>query len=156
MLTIADLERGLAAVRGSVRMGMRRGLYVCIIEVSGGSATFTNISLAVAIEAALRFLYAQTPRTVAAAAIEPFEPAVADPEGAKVGPAPNGTHVGVIPQHCARCGYGEQDGQYICATEDSGILCPHCGGRNVCTLPPLHDGNHDPCEAGEENVPCAT
>ena len=140
MTTLDELARGLVAVRGSVRMAYRRGAYVCAVEFPGGSATFTNADLPPALGAALCFLYQHNPR--ATAAPEAIEPAVANPDGAKVGPAPTQeTRVGyIVMQHCGSCGYGENAGErYI--VEDA---CPNCGavGR-PCRLPPHHEENHD-------------
>lgn len=131
LTTIDELARSLVAVRGSVRMGYRKGAYVCMVEFAGGSATFTNSDLPPALGAALCFLYQHNPRTVA------IEPVLPDPDGARVGPAPTGTRIGtaVPPSHCASCGWGEEAGQ----TYDPAAACPNCGGTEPCTKPNGHD-----------------
>lgn len=142
MTTLDELARALVAVRGSVRMAYRRGAYVCAVEFPGGSATFTNADLPPALGAALCFLYQHNPR--ATAAPEAIEPAVADPDGAKVGPAPTQeTRVGYIAPntHCSNCGFGENpEEQY-----DSRYTCPNCGSTETCSKPNGHeDGVHAP------------
>lgn len=138
LTTLDELARGLAAVRGSVRMGYRKGTYVCAVEFVGGSATFSNTDLPIALGAALCFLYQHNPRTVA------IEPVQRDPDGARVGPAPTGTRVGtaVLPSHCAGCGWGEvdpgDDSPYV-----AGQPCPRCGETETCSQPNNHEGNHD-------------
>lgn len=139
LTTLDEMARGLMAVRGSVRMGYRKGTYVCIVEFAGGAATFTNPELPIAIGAALCFLYQHNPRTVA------IEPVAADPEGVRIGPAPTETQIGpgLILRHCACCGWGEEEGQVY----DSQAGCPNCGHARPCSMPNDHEGDHDSSEA---------
>jgi hypothetical protein len=149
--TIEELGVQLAIRRGSIRIAAKhRGtVFVCVVEVPGGSATITNVSLGVAIGAAFAFM-----RLHPVEPVEPVEHVEADPEGAKIGPAPRaGTRVGYpTPEnptenvHCAGCGFGETEGEHF----DPAQACPSCGalGR-VCTQPPQHPDNHDNCEGSQ-------
>ena len=141
--TVGARAAELAELKASLRVISRRNTFAVQIEWAGGSATFTNTALDSALDGALALFRMQMP--------EPMEPAVADPNGARIGraprPDPTGTRVGPPPAadqlHCAVCGYGEEPGQHY-ATD---VVCPRCGIRNnVCLLAPLHEGNHEPRE----------
>lgn len=140
--TVGELAAELAELKASLRVVSRRNTFAAQIEWAGGSATFTNAALGPALDGALMLFRMQMP--------EPLEPAVADPDGARVGmaprPDPTGTHVGHPPAanalHCAVCGYGEEPGQtYLIFAP-----CARCGTRGkACSYEPLHEGNHEPC-----------
>jgi hypothetical protein len=133
--TLEELAQGLLDIRGSIRVGWRRGAFACVVEFTGGTATFSNAELPRALGAAVGFLYQHSPY------VEAIEPVEADPNGAHVGPAPTGTIVGSH-SHCAHCGYGEKTGQVYIFGGD----CPSCGARRACAAPNNHEGNHTPCE----------
>lgn len=144
--TIEDLAAELATVRGMFRIASRRirggtRAFTVGVEWPGGNMLLTNVSLSAAIDIALNVVRSYTPAP-AAAVPEPIEPAVADPDGAKIGPAPtNGTRVGyLVTAHCASCGFGENEGERYSIEQ----ACPNCGtvGR-PCTMPPKHEENHD-------------
>ena len=145
--TIEDLAAELATVRGMFRVASRRirggtRAFTVGVEWPGGNMLLTNVSLSAAIDIALNTLRAYTPAPISAVP-EAIEPAVADPDGARVGPAPTqGTRVGYIVTgvHCASCGFGEEDGERF----DPSQPCPRCATvGKVCALPPQHQENHD-------------
>ena len=143
--SIEELGVQLALVQGTIRIASRHQgtVFVCSVAVPGGSATMANASLGNALAASIAFLRMHAPRQIEAVA--PAEPVEADPEGAKVGPAPrrNGaeTHAGyLMAVHCASCGYGEDEGDCFVR----GQACPNCGStNNGCARPPHHDEDHD-------------
>jgi hypothetical protein len=147
--SIEELGVQLALVQGTIRIASRHQgtVFVCSVAVPGGSATMANASLGNALAASIAFLRMHAPRQIEAVApAEPAdEPVRADPEGARIGPAPqrNGTetHAGyLMAVHCASCGYGEDEGE--CFVQ--GQPCPNCAtvGRS-CARPPHHDEDHD-------------
>ena len=143
--TIEDLAAELATVRGMFRIASRRlrggtKAFTVGVEWPGGNMLLTNVSLAAAIDIALSVVRSSTPPAVVPA--EPVEHVEADPNGAKIGPAPtNGTRVGyIVPAHCAACGFGENEGERYSVEQ----ACPNCNtvGR-PCTMPPKHEEDHD-------------
>ena len=145
--TIEDLAAELAVVRGQLRLASRkvRGgtrAFTVGVEWPGGNMLLTNVSLSAAIDIALNVVRAYAP-TSADVVPEAIEPAVADPDGAKIGPAPTqDTRVGYIVtnMHCAGCGFGEEMGERF----DPAQACPRCASvGKVCTLPSQHQENHD-------------
>jgi len=132
--TIGELAAELAELKASVRIASRRNTFAVQIEWARGSATFNNAALGPALDGALALLRMQVP--------EPMEPAVADPNGARVGraprPDPTGTRVGRAPEpsHCFACGCGENEG------DEFVVPCPCCGAQQACALPNNHDGDH--------------
>lgn len=138
--TTGELERVFAYLRCPFRVIPRRlsgGGFTFIIQVQvpGGSATFSNASFAAALDSSIAFMTLQKHERVATA--------TADPEGARVGPAPmpDPTRVGyaTAPAHCAACGHGEDSGTSYNPLEP----CINCGASTPCTLPNGHeDGQH--------------
>ena len=140
---IADLAAELAARRGSIRIGSKNHgtVFVCAVDMPGGSTLISNVSLAVALNGVLMFM--RVP------AFESMERVEADPNGAKVGPVPTeGTRTGyVLTGHCAACGFGENDSEHFYPEHP----CPKCGvAGKVCRFPPHHDQDHDYTEDVQE------
>jgi hypothetical protein len=140
--TTGELEKMFAYLRCPFRVIPRRvsgGGYNFIIQVQvpGGSATFSNASFAAALDSAVAFMTLQKHERAATA--------TADPEGARVGPAPvpehTGTRVGYAQgiAHCAACGHGEDPGTSYSTLEP----CINCGASTPCILPNGHEeGQH--------------
>ena len=132
--TLEELAAELAELKASVRIASRRNTFAVQVEWARGNATFNNSALGPALDGALALLRMQVP--------EPMEPAVADPNGARVGraprPDPTGTRVGraLEPSHCYTCGYGEDEGEQFV------VPCPRCGDKQTCALPNNHDEDH--------------
>jgi hypothetical protein len=138
--TLGELSAALSEVKASVRMASRKGrrgsIYTVVVEWPGGNASLNNTSLGAAMDCALALLRLQN--------AESMEPAEPDPNGARVGPAPerDGTRVGrpSSPLHCFACGYGESEGERYRSDQP----CPKCGEvGKACALPPGHEEDHD-------------
>lgn len=126
MKTVEELAQALKAIRGSVRVGFRRGSYACAVEFPGGSATFSHADLGAVLTVALNFSSAHTP-----------QPEIIGEESAP--PPRRVTNVGhTVPGHCAVCGWGEQETDRY----DPVQPCTNCGGTQVCAAPNGHEGNH--------------
>lgn len=150
--TIQDLADTLDDLNATIRIRTQRTRqgtrFVTFVAYPGGSAMFSNTSLAGVLNASFAFLNLHEP----AAPREVVEP---DPDGVHIGPAPRpdptGTTVGhvVTPSHCAVCGFGEIEGEEYQADG----VCEKCGAvGQPCPMGPGHEGNHALREDSGETV----
>lgn len=147
--TIGELAEVLSGIRCPFRVIPRRirgrgFAFTVQVEAAGGSATLTHVSLGAVLDTAIALMRLSRSAQISGA--------VADPNGARVGPAPTpdptGTRIGYAPEgaHCAACGWGEEEGQQ----RWQGKPCIHCGSVSVCALPNGHEeGSHTPRDEGE-------
>jgi hypothetical protein len=145
--TIGELATVLSSIRRPFRVTPQRvrggGFAFTIqVEAAGGRATLTHESLGAVLDTAIALMRLNRSEQIAGA--------IADPEGARVGPAPtpDPTRVGYAQDaaHCAACGWGEEEGQQHWL----GQPCLNCGSSAVCALPNGHDdGRHVPIVVAE-------